>query len=95
MTARTHQVPTQTELAALANLDDASFWQTVATFGYDRPAAIDPDQAWFWTRTWVTKEIEADISIAEGRTTFYASGEEFLASLEEEDGSADADIRED
>jgi len=94
MTARTHQVPTEDELAALAGLEDATFWETVAAYGYVRPAAIDPDQAWFWTRTWVTKEIEADMDEAEGRTTFYASDEEFLASFGDEDALPDADVRE-
>ena len=92
MTARTQRVPTQDELAALAALDDAAFWETVAAYGYVRPVEVDPEQAWFWTRTWVAKEIEADIAEAEGRTTFYASEEEFLASFDEDD-LADADIR--
>ena len=82
MTARTHQVPTQDELAALAGLDDATFWRTVADYGYVRPAAIDLDQAWFWTRSWVTKEIEADLDEAEGRIVHQSSDEEFLAMLE-------------
>ena len=95
MTARSQQVPTQDELAALAGLDDATFWDTVASYGYVRPEAIDSDQAWFWTRKWIKMELEADISIAEGRTTFYASEEAFLASFDDEDGPPNADVRED
>jgi antitoxin PrlF len=43
----------------------------------------DPDQAWFWTPEWLAGELEADAEIAAGRGTFYASDEEFLASLDE------------
>ncbi|MBA2278116.1 MAG: hypothetical protein H0W06_10170 [Chloroflexia bacterium] len=69
------------DLETLRSADDATFWTLAAMCGYIRPAAIDPDQGWFWTRSWITGEIEADWDEAEGRTTFYASSEEFLASL--------------
>ena len=43
--------------------------------------SIPVDQAWYWTEEWQAKEREADLAIAEGRTTKYNSGEEFLAAL--------------
>jgi hypothetical protein len=79
------------DLATLQAADDATFWELAAKCGYARPAEIDPDQAWFWTRDWITGEIECDWDEAEGRTTFYASSEEFLAALEAWD--RDADVR--
>ena len=42
---------------------------------------IDPDQAWFWTREWQTKEREADEDIAAGRKSTYESDDDFLAAL--------------
>lgn len=47
-------------------------------------AIIPRDQEWFWTPEWQAGEAEADADIAAGRTTFYASDEEFLASLDPE-----------
>lgn len=76
-------------LATLQAADDAAFWQLAAKCGYVRPAEIDPDQAWFWTRDWITGEIEADWDYAEGRYTTYYSDEEFLASLRERIKHAD------
>ena len=38
------------DLATLQAADDATFWELAAKCGYERPAAIDPDQRWFWTR---------------------------------------------
>jgi len=51
---------------------------------------LNPDQAWFWTEEWQRKEREADADEAAGRTTFYASGEEFLAALDAHLDDADA-----
>jgi len=90
MTARIEQ---RDETTDPTTLDDAAFWKLAASWGFVRPAAIDPDQAWFWTRKWITGEIEASRDIAAGRTTFYASSEEFLASLEELSSELDADVR--
>jgi hypothetical protein len=56
MTTRTEHQISQAALDALRDVDDAWFWELVATYGYCRPAAINPDQAWFWTRRWVTME---------------------------------------
>ncbi len=50
---------------------------------------IDASQAWFWTPEWQAGEREAEADIAAGRTTFYASGEEFIKALEER---RDADV---
>jgi len=52
---------------------------------------IDPDQAWFWTREWQTREREADDDLAAGRVTSYESDEEFLAALDERVKPLDAD----
>jgi hypothetical protein len=52
---------------------------------------IDPEQAWFWTREWHTKEHEADDDLAAGRVTRYESDEEFLAALDERTKPLDAD----
>ena len=82
---------TQAAIDALRVVDDATFWREVAAYGYRRPERIDPDQAWFWKRTWVTGELEADLSIAEGRTHRHLSTEEFLAELDQ--AAADADAR--
>ena len=90
MKVDTKQQVSRDALAELRDADDARFWELTASYGYRRPEAIDPDQAWFWTRRWITKELEADLDEAEGRMTFYASDEEFLSSLDEID-SPDAD----
>ncbi len=45
------------------------------------PKDAPPDQWWFWTDEWQAGEREADADIAAGRTTFYASTEDFIASL--------------
>jgi AbrB family looped-hinge helix DNA binding protein len=42
---------------------------------------IDATQAWFWSPTWQAGEQEADADREAGRTTTFASGEEFLDSL--------------
>jgi hypothetical protein len=43
---------------------------------------VNPEHAWFWTPQWQARERAADRSITESRGTFYATGEDFLASLE-------------
>ena len=52
---------------------------------------IDPEQAWFWTREWQTKEREADDDLAAGRVSRYENDEEFLAALDERTKPLDAD----
>jgi antitoxin PrlF len=44
---------------------------------------IPTDQRWFWTEEWQAGEREASADIAAGRTEFFGSDEEFLASLDE------------
>jgi hypothetical protein len=51
---------------------------------------INPAQAWFWSEAWQAKEREADADEAAGRTTFHASGEDFLAALDAHLDDADA-----
>ncbi len=87
MTTRTDR---RQEIAPRTDEDDAAFWARAASYGFVRPERIDPDQAWFWTREWIEKEIEAEIDIAEGRMTYHDSDEEFLAALERADADADA-----
>ncbi len=52
---------------------------------------IDPEQAWFWTPEWQAREREADEDLAAGHFTRYESDEEFLAALDAEMKSLDAD----
>jgi hypothetical protein len=52
---------------------------------------IDPEQAWFWTRDWQTREREADADRRAGHTSGYANDEEFLAALDERTKPLDAD----
>jgi hypothetical protein len=52
---------------------------------------IDPEQAWFWTREWQTKEHQADNDLAAGRASSYETDEEFLAALDERTRPLDAD----
>ena len=78
------------DLATLQAADDATFWQLAAKCGYMRPAEIDSDQAWFWTRDWITGEIEGAINRAEGRSRIYSSTEAFFAALDSWAKDADA-----
>ena len=89
MKVDTKRQMSQDALAELRDADDARFWELAASYGYRRPEAIDPGQAWFWTRRWITKELEADLDEAEGRMTYHDSDEEFLAALERADADAD------
>ncbi len=70
--------------------DDATFWELAGKCGYVRPDRIDPDQAWFWTRNWITGEIEGEINRADGRSRIHHSTEEFLGALESWAKDADA-----
>lgn len=51
-------------------------------------AAIDPDQAWFWTDTWQAGEREVDADIAAGRITTYDNVEALIADLDRADQPA-------
>ena len=52
---------------------------------------IDPEQAWFWTREWQTREREADEGVAAGRVMRFASDGELLAALDGRMKPLDAD----
>ncbi len=78
------------DLETLRAADDQTIWKLAARCGYVRPAEIDPDQAWFWTREWITGHIAGDINRAEGRSRVHLSTEDFLAALESRDTDADA-----
>ncbi len=51
---------------------------------------IDAEQAWFWTREWRARELEADDDRAAGRVTRFDSDEDFLAALDERTKPLDA-----
>jgi len=44
---------------------------------------IDAAQAWFWTPGWQAGEVAASKDVEAGRTQKFASGEDFLASIED------------
>jgi hypothetical protein len=47
------------------------------------PPDIQATQAWFWTPGWQEGEAEAVAEIARGDVRLFASGTDFLASLDE------------
>jgi antitoxin PrlF len=44
---------------------------------------IDATQAWFWAPAWQAGEAEAAAELARGEGQIFASGDEFLASLDD------------
>jgi hypothetical protein len=48
-------------------------------FGFMRE--VNPDQSWFWTEEWQAGEREVDANRVAGRSTFFASDEDFDAHL--------------
>ncbi len=52
---------------------------------------IDPEQAWYWTREWQSKEREADDDRTAGRISRYESDEDFLTALDARTKPLDAD----
>lgn len=46
-----------------------------------RDGVIDPDQSWFWTPEWQTKEREADADLAAGRYEDFDNIDDFVNSL--------------
>ncbi len=52
---------------------------------------IDPEQAWYWTREWQSKEREADDDRTAGRVSRYESDEDFLTALDARTKPLDAD----
>jgi len=53
--------------------------------GYDVRQIENPDQAWFWSRSWQAKEAEADAAIEAGRIASFDNGEDFLSDLDSDD----------
>jgi AbrB family looped-hinge helix DNA binding protein len=48
-----------------------------------RPAREhDPDQAWFWTEEWQTREREADADLSARRSMVFESDSAFLEALQ-------------
>jgi antitoxin PrlF len=45
---------------------------------------IDATQAWFWAPAWQAGESEAAAELARGEGRIFVSGDEFLASLDDE-----------
>jgi antitoxin PrlF len=45
---------------------------------------IDATQAWFWSSAWQAGEAEAAAELARGEGQVFPSGEEFLASLDDD-----------
>ena len=55
--------------------------------------AVNPSQAWFYSKRWQQMEREADEDIAAGRVERFEDGEDFLAALEAEDALLRAEGR--
>lgn len=55
--------------------------------GHPADVATREDQAWFWTPEWQAMEREADEAIAAGQVERFLTTADFLASLDEPDGS--------
>lgn len=87
-----NQGMTKAELHELVDrLPDGAVDGAAIILGEISDGRMDPEQAWFWTREWQTKEREADEDIATGRVTSYESDDEFLAALDERTKPLDAD----
>jgi hypothetical protein len=83
---------TKAELHELVDrLPDGAVDGAAILLGEMSNGRIDPEQAWFWTHEWQTKEREADEDLAAGRVTHYESDREFLAALDERTKLLDAD----
>jgi hypothetical protein len=83
---------TKAELHDLVDrLPDGAVDGAALLLGEISDGRIDPEQAWFWTHEWQTKEREAEDDRTAGRVTRYDSDDEFLATLEERTKPLDAD----
>jgi hypothetical protein len=83
---------TKAELHDLVDrLPDGAVDGAALLLGEISDGRIDPEQAWFWTHEWQTKEREADDDRTAGRVTRYDSDDEFLGTLEERTKPLDAD----
>jgi hypothetical protein len=83
---------TKAELHELVDrLPDGAVDGAALLLGEISDGRIDPEQAWFWTHEWQTKEREAEDDRKAGRVARYNSDDEFLATLEERTKPLDAD----
>jgi hypothetical protein len=83
---------TKAELHELVDrLPDGAVDGAALLLGEISDGRIDPEQAWFWTHEWQTREREAESDLTAGRVTRYDSDGEFLAALEERTKPLDAD----
>jgi hypothetical protein len=83
---------TKAELHELVDrLPDGAVDGAAILLGEIGDGRIDPEQAWFWTHEWQTKEREADEDLAAGRVTHYESDKELLAALDAHTKPLDAD----
>jgi hypothetical protein len=83
---------TKAELHDLVDrLPDGAVDGAALLLGEISDGRIDPEQAWFWTHEWQTKEREAEDDRKAGRVMRYDSDDEFLATLEERTKPLDAD----
>ncbi|MGH2971902.1 MAG: AbrB/MazE/SpoVT family DNA-binding domain-containing protein [Gaiellaceae bacterium] len=81
------QLTIPAEIRAQANLEegDPVDVEIVAEGILLRPRKIvDATQAWFWTPTWQAGEREAAADRAAGRGRVFESGEDLLASFDDE-----------
>jgi hypothetical protein len=84
-------VMTKTKLHELVDrLPDEAVDGVAVLLGEITAGRIDPDQSWFWTDEWQAREREADEDLAAGRTSVYASDDDFLAALDERTKPLDA-----
>lgn len=81
-----HQVTLPAEIREALNVhsgDEIEFTVaedgSVTVRGY---TSVPADQAWFYTPHWQAGEHQADQEIAAGEGDYYATAEEFLASLD-------------
>ena len=83
---------TKAELHQLVDrLPDGAVDGAAIMLGEISAGRIDPEQAWYWTREWQSKEREADEDRAAGRISRYESDEDFLTALDARTKPLDAD----
>jgi hypothetical protein len=83
---------TKAELHQLVDrLPDGAVDGAAIMLGEISAGRIDPEQAWYWTREWQSKEREADDDRTAGRVSRYESDEDFLTALDARTKPLDAD----
>ncbi len=81
------QITIPSDIRAAARLEEGDLVEVemVADGILLRPhKLIDATQAWFWTPAWQAGEAEAAAEHARGEGRVFESGDEFLASLDED-----------